>query len=195
MSEKVYVQNSDDSLVVYRHIDKSRQYDATASPRLALSKYTGIKPTFSALFMQSTFDIDFLTMPFKYRPVSRSLPAQFNTNLNGAVYVGYRQDKYRVRYRKHPINGYQLRVNHFGFSLGLFSGLGGTAMNPWVTENNIAVEYDGVVWAKGVAGIIAIDNFTIGLAAGWDNLLDKNKAFWIYQNKPWLGLAFGLNLN
>jgi hypothetical protein len=68
-------------------------------------------------------------------------------------------------------------------------------MNPWVTENQITQEYDGVVWSKGIAGIIGIDNFTIGLALGWDHLLDKNKNYWIYQGKPWLGLAFGLNLN
>ncbi|WP_165940196.1 MULTISPECIES: hypothetical protein [Dyadobacter] len=56
-------------------------------------------------------------------------------------------------------------------------------------------EYDGLVWGKGIAGIIGINNFTIGLAIGFDNLLDKNKQVWIYQGKPWLGLAFGLNLN
>ena len=68
-------------------------------------------------------------------------------------------------------------------------------MNPWVTENNISIEYDGVVWSKGLAGILAIDNFTIGLGLGWDYLTDANKKYWIYQNMPWLGLAFGLNLN
>ena len=68
-------------------------------------------------------------------------------------------------------------------------------MNPWVTNNQIVTEYDGVVWSKGVAGIIAINNFTIGLAIGFDDLLDNNKKYWIYQAKPWVGFAFGLNLN
>jgi hypothetical protein len=48
---------------------------------------------------------------------------------------------------------------------------------------------------KGIAGIIGINNFTLGLAVGFDNLLDKNKKVWVYQGKPWLGLAFGLNSN
>ena len=29
----------------------------------------------------------------------------------------------------------------------------------------------------------------------FDHLFDKNKKDWIYQHKPWVGLAFGLNLN
>ena len=68
-------------------------------------------------------------------------------------------------------------------------------MNPSVTNNQITTEYDGLVSSKGLAGIIGINNFTIGLALGYDNLLDANKKKWIYQGKPWIGLAFGLNLN
>ena len=68
-------------------------------------------------------------------------------------------------------------------------------MNPWVTNNRIAIEYDGVVWTKGVTGIIGLNNFTTGLAVGWDHLLDRNMAYWIYQGKPWIGFVFGLNLN
>jgi hypothetical protein len=146
-------------------------------------------------FRQTSFDIDFLTIPFKYRPVSNSLPAQFNTNLNGAVYIGFRNDIYRLWYKKTPLNNYIRQTTHYGFSVGLFSGFGGTAMNPWVTDDQISSEYDGLVWLKGIAGILGVNNFTIGLALGWDNLLDKNNKVWIYQSKPWLGLAFGLNLN
>ena len=28
-----------------------------------------------------------------------------------------------------------------------------------------------------------------------NNLLDKNNYLWVYENQPWIGLAFGLNLN
>ncbi|MGL6268762.1 MAG: hypothetical protein ACRC2O_12600 [Chitinophagaceae bacterium] len=76
-----------------------------------------------------------------------------------------------------------------------FTGLGNTFMSPTNTNNTLLQEYDGIVWSKGLAGILAINNFTVGLALGFDYLVDKNRSIWIYQNKPWLGLAFGLNLN
>jgi hypothetical protein len=68
-------------------------------------------------------------------------------------------------------------------------------MNPWVTNYQIDSEYDGLVWFNGFAGIIGVDNYSIGLAIGWDNLLDQNRRFWYYQQKPWLGLTFGININ
>ncbi|WP_294671259.1 hypothetical protein [uncultured Fluviicola sp.] len=44
-------------------------------------------------------------------------------------------------------------------------------------------EYDGIVWSKGLAGIFAINRFTVRLAFGFDNLPDKNKSTWIYESK------------
>ncbi len=68
-------------------------------------------------------------------------------------------------------------------------------MNPWVTNDRITIEYDGVVWTKGITGILGLNRFSVGVAAGWDDLLDRNKPYWIYQRKPWAGFALGLNLN
>ncbi|MEO5893605.1 MAG: hypothetical protein ABIQ31_25345 [Ferruginibacter sp.] len=145
---------------------------------------------------KTTFDIDFLTLPFKYRPAQQNLPKQFNTMLNGAVYLGFRNDIFKLRYEKSPVRKFERETNHYGFSYGLFTGLGGTVMNPSTTNSHIAYEYDGVVWTKGFAGIIAVNNFTVGLALGKDNLLDHNHKWWGFQQKPWwLALALGLNLN
>lgn len=151
--------------------------------------------TKAAYFGRASFDIDFLTIPFKYRPARSGVPNQLNTNLNGTVYLGHRNDIYRLSFKKRPIHNFQREIRHYGISYGVFTGFGGTAVNSSVTNNQILSQYDGLVWAKGIAGIIGINNFTIGLAMGFDNLLDKNKQVWIYQGKPWLGLAFGLNLN
>jgi hypothetical protein len=68
-------------------------------------------------------------------------------------------------------------------------------MNPWVTENQINIEYDGVVWTNGLVVIMGLNKFAVGLALGWDRLLDDNRKYWIYEKQPWLGLAVGLNLN
>lgn len=149
----------------------------------------------SATFSNHSVDLDFLTMPLKYRPIQKSVPNQLNTNLNGAVYLGYRTDKYNVDYVKNPLGKSKRNLNHFGFSFGGFIGFGNTALNPTTTNNYLATEYDGLVLTKGFAGIFAINNFTLGLSIGADNLLDKNRNYWIYNTKPWYGLAFGLNLN
>ena len=68
-------------------------------------------------------------------------------------------------------------------------------MNPWVTSDRVQIEYEGIIWTKGIAGLVGLNNFTVGLALGWDHLLDQNRKDWIYQQKPWLGFVFGLNLN
>lgn len=142
-----------------------------------------------------SLDIDFLTIPLKYRPHSDSLPHQLNTNLNGAFYLGYCLDKYRLRYEKKITKKYERYVDHYGASLGFFTGIGATFMNSTNTNNRISQEYDGIVWSKGIAGIIAIDKVTLGVALGFDTLLDKNNDLWIYKDKAWLGLTFGLNIN
>jgi hypothetical protein len=86
-------------------------------------------------------------------------------------------------------------MNHFGYSPGFFGGLGATSMNPFVTNNQIAEEYDGVVLSAGVAGLVGIGNLIFGAAIGLDHLMDKNHRSWIYQGKPWVGLTIGLNVN
>ncbi|MEJ7681528.1 MAG: hypothetical protein WKG06_27495 [Segetibacter sp.] len=48
---------------------------------------------------------------------------------------------------------------------------------------------------NGLAAIVGINNLSVGFLLGTDYLLDKNKRFWIYQGKPWLGLSVGLNIN
>lgn len=194
-SGKVYVDNTEESIMVYPLKKENRTIDSLQEKIISFPQQDTKYYIPPHIFRQTSFDFDFLTIPFKYRPETSTLPRQFNTNLNGAVYLGYRTDVYRLWYKNTPINNYLKQTTHYGFSFGFFTGFGGTAMNPTVTNNQISAEYDGVVWSKGIAGIVGIDNFTIGLALGWDNLLDKNKTAWIYQGKPWLGLAFGLNLN
>ncbi len=190
-----YIENTNDSIIAHPFNPKSNTILMLDSQRIAFPQNHADRYFPPQKFNQASFDLDFLTIPFKYRPQTASFPRQFNTNLNGAVYFGYRNDSYRISFKKDPVGRYNRQTTHYGLSFGLFNGFGGTAMNPWVTANQIVSEYDGVVWSKGIAGIIGIDNFTIGLSFGWDNLLDGNKKFWLYQNKPWFGLAFGLNLN
>lgn len=195
--QNVYIDNKEDSIAIYPLKKENNSFvtDTILNKKqvLSTSKTNNIEKTIH--FSQTSFDIDFLTIPFKYRPVQKDLPNQFTTNLNGALYLGYRTDIYKLRYKANPLSTLERKITHYGFSFGLFSGFGGTAMNPSVTQEQITKEYEGMVWSKGIAGIIGINNFTIGLALGFDDLLDNNKKYWIYQQKSWYGLAFGLNLN
>lgn len=100
-----------------------------------------------------------------------------------------------MNYFINPIGNNNRIINHFGFSIGGFSSLGNTFISPTTTNNAVQQEYDGIVWSKGVAGIFAINNFRLGVALVYENLLDYNNDFWVYESRPWPGLTFGLNLN
>ena len=142
-----------------------------------------------------SFDIDFLTVPAKFRLSRSNVPAQLNAEMNGMIYLGYRRDKYVIDYHNKPTGHSERQIKHFGYSAGFFTGVGNTFISPTTTSDMIQKEYDGIVWSKGVAGIVAVNQFTLGVALGFDNLLDENKSVWIYETRPWMGFVIGLNLN
>jgi hypothetical protein len=137
----------------------------------------------------------FLPFLSKYRPSVKDFPNQLNASFSGAIYAGFRNDFYRFSYRSNDIGENRRKLNHLGVSFGLFSGIGSAAINPWVTQDQVPSEYDGLLFMNGLAGMIAIKKITFGLGLGVDHLLDKNNKYWIYHHKPWLGLTIGLNLN
>lgn len=140
-------------------------------------------------------DIDFLAIPLKYRLANSGVPAQLNTEINASAYFGLRTDRFSIGYEPSPLGIQERVIKHFGFSFGVLTGVGSTLVNPTTTNDQTVQEYDGIVWTKGVAGIFAINTFTIGVSIGFDNLLDQNRTIWIYESKPWLGFTLGLNLN
>lgn len=196
-NRKVYVDTEEEFIKVYPVKKTGNRYrvDTTTSTFISFESRLKEGAHKELSFRQSGFDVDFLSILFKYRPSMQGIPNQFTTHLNGAVYLGFRTDVYLLDFMADPLGKSKRQSNHYGFSFGLITGAGATAMNPWVTKDRIAIEYDGVVWTKGIAGILGLNKFTVGVAAGWDDLLDPNKRYWIYQHKPWFGVAFGLNLN
>lgn len=195
-SRKVFVDVDDAILSVYpiKENTKPLEVDTTGSvltyyPKLDERSKTKIK------LSQNSFDMDFMTIPVKYRFAVAEMHPQLNANVNGAVYLGLRQDAYSLSYHINPVADNLRKITHFSYSVGFFTGFGNTAMSPTVTGNAIEQEYDGVVWSRGIAAIVGVNKITIGVALGVDMLLDKNRSSWIYENKPWLGIALGLNLN
>jgi hypothetical protein len=191
---RVYVQNAGDSILVYR-LDKVSGTVLADTVCLVFPQKKNNANDLSGTFSEPSLDLDFLTIPIKFRPGTGSIPAQLNNTLNGAVFLGMRNDIYKIRYEKTPLGFSSGKIRHYGISFGLFTGFGPTAMNASVTNLNLSSEYDGIAWSKGLSVIMAVNKVTLGLAAGFDNLIGPHGNIWIYENKPWLGLAFGLNLN
>lgn len=192
----VYVETEDDILNVHptQKQGKNKIVDTSfiqyfSKKEIETAKSTGIR------FSKSSFDLDLLTVPVKFRPAAKNVPAQLSTNINGSIYAGYRNDHYMIRYKKGKLKRSDRTINHYGCSLGIFTGLGGALIDATTTDNRVPLEYNGVVWTKGITAMMVINNYIVGLSLGTDNLLDKNNTNWIYQSKPWLGLALGINLN
>ncbi|WP_208408268.1 hypothetical protein [Dyadobacter arcticus] len=195
--EQVYVENTDDSISIYA-LKKGWQHAPIKPSQLVKQTYpqkTAVETIGANKYWQKGFDVDILTIPIKFRPSAPTFPKQFSNHLNGAVYLGYRTDVYRLAFEKDPIGRIHEKTKHYGISAGFITGFGLTPLNSWVTNNGINIEYDGLAWSKGIAFIMGLENFTFGLVGGIDHLLDENKHLWIYQGKPYLGLAVGLNLN
>ncbi|SEI92951.1 hypothetical protein SAMN04487995_2596 [Dyadobacter koreensis] len=195
--QHVYIENDHDSIIVYAINKgvKKLSVDTSVMPKSKTPSKNSLKTIGENKYWQNSFDIDFVTIPLKFRPSTSSFPRQLSNNLNGAVYLGYRNDTYGVSYTKNPIGHVSQKIIHYGFSAGIITGFGTTAMNPYNTNNNISIEYDGMVWTKGIAVLFGVGKFTFGLIGGIDHLLDDNKEYWYYQGKPYLGAAVGLNLN
>ncbi len=176
-SAKVFVRIQEDSIVITK-LDESIQVIG------GQDEY----------FVKKSFDIDAMTVPFKYRPSSAGFPRQLNYAFNGNAYMGYRVDRFWLDYRNTPA-GLLKEMKHRAISVGGFGGIGSAFISPWTTNYRITDEYDGMVLTRGVAVMVGINSLTVGLGVGWDYLTDRDKNIWIYQNKAWYGVTIGLNIN
>ena len=178
--KKAYAYVSDDTVLVYDPGDMTRPLP--------------VNPLKQLHFTRPSFDVDIMTVPFKYRPGTDYLPRQLNADFNGNVFFGYRFDRFALRYVKTPF-GTQLRRGHHAATFGLFGGIGTTAVTPWTTNYRTPDEYYGAVISRGGAVMFGLRSLTVGVGVGWDRLTDRDKNIWIYQNKPWYGMTFSINLN
>ena len=177
--KRVFVETIEDTIKIYPVVGESP---------------VPIIPSGDEYFRTKSFDLDVMTIGFKYRPAAQPIPRQLNANFNGNVYLGYRVDRFRIDFEK-TAAGLKKTFRHRGFTVGVFGGLGATAINPWTTAYKSTDEYDGFILSRGIAAMIGLKTLTVGFGVGWDYLTDRDKNIWIYQNKPWIGLTLGLNLN
>ena len=193
----MYVVPADESIKVYTEKSLHKDFVDTATS-LKIAFFPDQKPQDfeNYVFRQNSLDADILSILLKYRPSINGFPNQLNTSiLNGALYLGYRTDLYKLTYTQSPLRIFRRDIVHYGFSFGIFTGVGSSGIDEFVTQNGINIQYDGFLNVSGIAVIIALNKLTFGLTFGADHLLDKNRKAWIYQGKPWVGLSVGLNLN
>jgi len=177
---KVFVYTKDDSVSIFNNKEGSEE----------------IKPAVDKdqIFVKSTFDIDAITIPFKYRPKTANLPQTLNAGFNGNFFVGYRVDRFRVSHEKTPV-GIKRYQSRFGLAVGAFTGIGETEVNESTTDGGTTNEYHGFIFSRGFALILGFDKVTVGTALGFDRLSGRDRTTWIYQHKPWFGVTIGLDLN
>lgn len=145
-------------------------------------------------FYRSGMNAAFIVLPIKFRPQVGEIPVQLNSDFNGAFFLGYSHDSYSLGYKPVTSHLFSRQLNHFQISFGGFIGIGSTQVLHTSTAHATIEEYDGVVLQKGMAANIGVNNFTMGVALGFDNLLGKDRKIWIYQNKPYLAFIIGFNI-
>ena len=193
--KKYYVVTGGDSIKVYPSSIARQRADTVKSITVLFPPIKKASTFSDYSFRTESFDLDVLTILFKYRPSVQGFPNQFNANFNGAVYAGYRTDNFKLAYKENPLHISNREITHYGYSVGGFIGLGSARIDEYVTLNRINYEYDGAVITGGLAGEFGINNLNFGLTCGFDYLTDKNRHVWVNETKPWLGLSVGINLN
>jgi len=192
-TSKVYADVYEDSIIIFQ---KKEPVSGKPDPSSGLgSKISSIGPDndlYGSRFIKKSIEVDLSTILAKLRPATSGVPAQMNANLNALIYLGARNDIYRIKTYSSVLNKHNSTIKHFGYDAGLFAGIGIVPVNPTVTNDNTSLEYDGIVFQKGIGVFITIDNVSVGLTLGFDNLIGGSSIKWIYNNKPYIGLAIGI---
>jgi hypothetical protein len=194
VSGKVYLETNNDSIKVYpaKGNGKSLAPDLSSQQEFTLSSIIPGSYLYNKTFVRTSADIDLSTVLLKYRPHSGNVPSQLSTNVNGIFYLGFRKDFFRMASHLSPGKVRSNLVRHTGFDFGPFAGIGIAPVNYTVTMNGTLQEYDGIVFQKGFAVFGTFENMSLGFSIGFDNLLDKNKNIWVYNQKPWFGIIIGI---
>ena len=192
---RVYAEVVDDSVIVYpiNNVGNREIPNISSSTGTKISRTKSDNYLYQSCFINNSLDIDLTTIIFKSRHSMDDVPNQFSADLDIALYLGIRKDFYKLVTPVHPIHEEKSYIRQIGYDFGIFAGIGSTPVNPTVTNNKINQEYDAMIFQKGFAAFISINKMSFGLALGFDNLLDKSRSSWIYNQKPYLGLIISVS--
>ncbi|MGC1390111.1 MAG: hypothetical protein WA816_03665 [Bacteroidales bacterium] len=194
-SSRVYTEVAGDSIIVYPVTSdgKNKFPNTSTSVSTRISRIKKDNYFYKSSFTNNSIDIDLTSIIFKSRHSRDDVPNQFSADLDIAVYAGFRKDFYNVISSVHPFHEDKSFIRQIGFDLGVFAGIGSSPVNPTVTNNLVSQEYDAMIFQKGFAGFISINKISVGVAVGFDNLIDKSRYLWIYNQKPYLGLIISVS--
>ena len=190
--QNVYLDVTNEQIDVYHHI--KRQPDKKQFLAIPLNKAdsTVFGPM---IFKKQSIDVDITSILLKYHPSVYGMPAQLTTDLNMALYVGWRYDYYHVMSKSDPLGRSYHKISNRGYDFGVFTGPGTTLISPFTTQNKRTDEYSAMIIQTGIAGFIESNVASFGLAIGYDYLLNPDRKLWLYNNKPWVGFIAGIALN
>lgn len=192
-SAKVYAEVNDDSLAVYKiKTGVTRMPDPASGQVVKLGNIDTSNFLFNSRFIKNSIEIDISTILTKMRPPASGVPVQMNANLNALVYLGARKDYYAIKSHTTVMNKRTSFIKQYGYDVGVFAGIGITPINPTVTNDKTSLEYDGIVFQKGIAAFLTFDYISVGITLGFDSLIGNDSGIWIYNNRPYIGLAFGI---
>jgi hypothetical protein len=190
--QNVYLDVTDENIHIYHDIKRQPEGKQFLTIPLKTTDSLIIDPM---VFKKQSLDVDITSILLKYRPSVYRLPAQLTTDLNLALYVGWRHDYYKIRSKRDPLGRNYRRISNRGYDFGLFAGPGATLVSPFTTQNKRTDEYNGMIIQTGIAGFVESNVASFGLAIGYDYLLNSDRKIWIYNNKPWVGFIVGIALN
>ncbi|MEO7044588.1 MAG: hypothetical protein ABI091_04725 [Ferruginibacter sp.] len=193
--EKYYITAGTDSIKVYPANISRQIADTVKSITVLFPEHTAPVNFSKKKFISQNFDLDVISILFKYRPPVKDYPGQLNTNFNGALYAGFRKDIYSLSYHNTPLHVANRKIIHQGYSIGGFAGLGSARIDEFVTLSRIDYEYDGALFTTGIAAELDLNKINFVIMSGLDFLTDRNSHVWVNEKKIWIGIGLGLNLN
>ena len=190
--QRVYLDVTDEKIEVYHQIESQPDKKQFLTIPLNTTDSTVFSPM---VFKKQSLDVDITSIILKYRPSVYGLPAQLTTDINMALYVGWRYDYYHITSKRDPLGRSYHKISNCGYDFGVFAGPGATLISPFTTQNKKTDEYSGMIIQTGIAGFIESNVASFGFALGYDYLLNPDRKIWIYNNKPWVGFVVGIALN
>ncbi len=171
-TRNVYLDVTDEKIDVYPHIKRQPDKKQFLTIPLNITDSLILNPI---IFKKQSLDVDITSIVLKFRPSVYGLTAHLTTDLNMALYVGWRYDYYHIMSKKDPLGRSYNKISNRGYDFGFFAGPGATLISPFTTQNKRTDEYGGMIIQTGIADFIESNVASFGLAIGYDYLLNPDR--------------------
>lgn len=187
---KGFVKFEDDGkIIINRYLKKDSVGNYTRYPL----HYYQLENRQSINLCFQEFTVSALTLPFKYRMKGKNnaLKEDFNTAINGNVFIGYSFAKTSFFYQEKVGN----KSNTWKITPGLLLGASSVVLDKNNTNLSNSPIIDDSKFTKGLGSIafgltFSFNKINFGAFYGSDYASSK----WNYNKKPWLGIAIGYSI-